>query len=135
MLPFTWFWLTAVQFKLQKLHFANLEVWLKEYLTQREPMGLGEKMVLAVFFVAVVGWLVRQPLQERLGLPLSDSTIAIAAALLLFLVPAQRAPYQPVLDWQTAASIPWGVLILFGVGLRWRARSKARGWHAGLARA
>jgi sodium-dependent dicarboxylate transporter 2/3/5 len=117
MLPFTWFWLTAVQFKLQKLHFANLEVWLKEYLTQREPMGLGEKMVLVVFFVAVVGWLVRQPLQERLGLPLSDSTIAIAAALLLFLVPAQRAPYQPVLDWQTAASIPWGVLILFGGGL------------------
>jgi len=117
MLPFTWFWLTAVQFKLQKLHFANLEVWLKEYLTQREPMGLGEKMVLVVFFVAVVGWLVRQPLQERLGLPLSDSTIAIAAALLLFVVPAQRAPYQPVLDWQTAASIPWGVLILFGGGL------------------
>jgi len=117
MLPFTWFWLTVVQFKLRKLHFSALDVWLKEYLTRREPMGLGEKMVLLVFIMAVVGWLVRQPLQERLGLPLSDSTIAIVAALLLFLLPAQRAPHQPVLDWQTAVSIPWGVLLLFGGGL------------------
>jgi sodium-dependent dicarboxylate transporter 2/3/5 len=117
MLPFTWFWLTTVQFKLRKLYFSNLEVWLKESLTQREPMGLGEKMVLLVFIMAVVGWLVRQPLQERLGVPLSDSAVAITAALLLFLLPARRAPYQPVLDWQTAASIPWGVLLLFGGGL------------------
>ena len=117
MLPFTWFWLTTVQFNLQKLDFSHLKVWLKEHLVQREPMGLGEKMVLLVFIMAVVGWLVRQPLQERLGLPLSDSTIAIVAALLLFLLPAQRAPHQPVLDWQTAVSIPWGVLLLFGGGL------------------
>jgi len=117
MLPFTWIWLTFVQFKLKKLDFSALSGLLQEQLALREPMNGGEKTVLMVFLMAVAGWLLRQPLQERFGAPLSDSTIAIVAALLLFLLPATRSPRQPVLDWDTAVKIPWGVLLLFGGGL------------------
>lgn len=117
MLPFTWFWLTAVQFRLWGQHLTGLEQQLHAQLTSCEPMNRGEKTVLVVFLMAVIGWLLRQPLQERFGLPLSDSAIAIGAALLLFVLPASRAPRQPVLDWETAIKIPWGVLLLFGGGL------------------
>src|SRR5690606_1826878 len=47
----------------------------------------------------------------------SDSTIAIAAAMVLFLLPVDLKRGEFVLDWKTAKKIPWGVLVLFGGGL------------------
>ncbi len=48
-----------------------------------------------------------------------DSTIAIAAALVLFLWPARDRGGRrtTVLDWRHAAGIPWDILVLFGGGL------------------
>jgi sodium-dependent dicarboxylate transporter 2/3/5 len=46
----------------------------------------------------------------------SDSTIAIAGALTLFIVPAGGGERGALLDWESAAKIPWDVLILFGGG-------------------
>src|SRR5690606_36946684 len=46
---------------------------------------------------------------------LSDSVIPVAAALLLFVLPAGNG--RRVLDWETAVKLPWGILILFGGGL------------------
>lgn len=117
MLPFTWFWLAIVQNGLHRLNFAGLESVIREHLAGLEPMQTAERRVLGVFLLAVVGWLVRQPLQERFGVPISDSAIAIGAALLLLLLPASRSLRQPLLDWETAVKIPWGVLLLFGGGL------------------
>jgi sodium-dependent dicarboxylate transporter 2/3/5 len=48
---------------------------------------------------------------------LSDAGIAVIGALALFLIPAGDEQKQPLLDWSSAGSIPWGVLILFGGGL------------------
>ena len=45
-----------------------------------------------------------------------DSTIAIFGALLLFIIPADFKKREFLLDWQTAVSIPWDILILFGGG-------------------
>ncbi|MFT4572772.1 MAG: sodium-dependent dicarboxylate transporter 2/3/5 [Candidatus Binatia bacterium] len=46
---------------------------------------------------------------------LSDAGIAVLAALVLFVAPADR--HQSVLDWSTASRLPWGILVLFGGGL------------------
>ncbi|HSM61980.1 MAG TPA: SLC13 family permease, partial [Longimicrobiales bacterium] len=46
-----------------------------------------------------------------------DSTLAMAAAVALFLLPADWRRGEFCLDWKTARRIPWGVLVLFGGGL------------------
>ena len=46
-----------------------------------------------------------------------DSTIAMTAALVLFMIPVDRKRGEFTLDWKTAMTIPWDVLVLFGGGL------------------
>jgi sodium-dependent dicarboxylate transporter 2/3/5 len=86
----------------------------------------GERFVLVVFAAAAAAWVLRTP--KDLGavrlpgltdlLPgLSDTGIALFAALLLFAVPLRGARHRFALDWATARQVPWGVLLLFGGGL------------------
>lgn len=117
MLPFTWLWLTRVQFSLKNLNFSSLHKSLIEQVSARRCWSLAEKGVALVFGYAVVGWLGREWISQRLGVSISDSFVAMSAALTLFILPACRTPYKPILDWRAAESIPWGVLILFGGGL------------------
>lgn len=117
MLPFTWLWLTRVQFSLKNLNFRAIRADLHDQLNRAGRWRLAEWSVAGVFLYAVIGWLGREWLAEVLGVSVSDAFVAMSAALMLFLLPACAQPYKPVLDWRTAESIPWGVLILFGGGL------------------
>lgn len=46
-----------------------------------------------------------------------DMMIAILGAVAAFIVPAGPSEKRPLLEWEEAARIPWGVLILFGGGI------------------
>ncbi|HWG94992.1 MAG TPA: DASS family sodium-coupled anion symporter [Mycobacteriales bacterium] len=89
------------------------------------PMSRGEWTVLAVFVTTALLWVFRQPLAGWDALTgvlpfmaqLNDTSIAIAAALALFLIPVDARRGVPTLDWRTAQQLPWGVLLLFGGGL------------------
>jgi solute carrier family 13 (sodium-dependent dicarboxylate transporter), member 2/3/5 len=48
---------------------------------------------------------------------LADAVIAIAGALLLFVIPLRWQADDVLLTWGEAERLPWGVLILFGGGL------------------
>jgi sodium-dependent dicarboxylate transporter 2/3/5 len=48
---------------------------------------------------------------------ISDAAIAIAAALVLFVVPLRNSRHRVALDWESASKVPWGILLLFGGGL------------------
>ena len=50
-------------------------------------------------------------------LQLSDAGIAIAVAILLFLIPSKTVPGRNLLTWDEARNIRWDVLILFSGGL------------------
>ena len=97
-----------------------------------------EHVVLWTFVAAALAWVTREPVTigdstmpltgwsawftppAKGGRPESfvrDSTVAIAAALLLFLLPSRTRPGERVLPWAYAARrLPWGSLLLFGGG-------------------
>jgi sodium-dependent dicarboxylate transporter 2/3/5 len=95
-----------------------------------------QKRTLAVFGLAALAWITREvpyggwsewlrPLVG--GMKAGDMTVAVAAALALFLMPSGEKKGERLLDWNTAVSIPWGVLILFGGGIALAAAFESSG--------
>jgi len=101
------------------------------------PIERGARATLIVGAFAAALWIARPLLVQiefgavRPLAGLTDPGIAIGAALSLFVLPAGRsAPDGPVprlLDWSSAARLPWGVLVLFGGGLSLAAAIQANG--------
>src|SRR5690606_30929930 len=73
-------------------------------------------IVLSVFGTVACLWLLRGFVRIEALHMVEDSTIAIAGALLLFMIPSNLKKRQFILDWETAVKIPWDVLLLFGGG-------------------
>ncbi len=73
----------------------------------------------AVVFAAVaIAWTTAPLIKDLTGLTaLSDTVIALIAALALFFIPSGSSKGGFLMDWSTATKLPWGVLILFGSGL------------------
>ncbi|MEM6899278.1 MAG: SLC13 family permease [Pseudomonadota bacterium] len=94
-----------------------------------QRVGLGpitppEARVAMVFGAVAFLWVSRVPIQnwaEQNGISwlasVSDMGIAIAGAVVMFLVPAGGAAKRMLLTWEEAVKLPWGVLILFGGGI------------------
>lgn len=125
-----WFVMTRFVFPSNLGSVAGGRSIIRRELNALGRMSQAEWCVLVVFVSAAFLWVFREPLAgiqavaETLPLlaNLSDAQIAIAAGLILFLLPAaKRKPggkIQGVLDWTSVQQgIPWGVLLLFGGGL------------------
>jgi sodium-dependent dicarboxylate transporter 2/3/5 len=87
------------------------------------PMGTwlpAQKRVLTVFAFTALAWMTRQ---EPFGgwsswfdmTSANDASVAFVAVILLFLMPDGNQ--RRLLNWETAVTIPWGVLLLFAGGI------------------
>ena len=118
MLPLAWFALTRIVFKVE---FETSPEGRSELKRMREDMGritTPEMRVLIVFLLMAATWISRPLLTKIPALSaLDDSGIAMAGAILLFLVPSGDKDDKLLLRWQYAERLPWSVLILFGGGL------------------
>ena len=84
------------------------------------PWRPAERRVLVVFGLTALAWVTRSdPAGGWSGLigavGTGDATVALVAVVALFLIPDGEG--GQLLDWPTAAKIPWGLLILFGGGI------------------
>ncbi|WP_373183028.1 SLC13 family permease [Halomonas campaniensis] len=115
MMAAAWWWLTRRGFQLES--GGSSAGMVHDELERIGPMSAAETRVGAIFSLAALAWVVR-PLLNDLGLGwLSDTGIAIAAGIALFLVPSGRGDGERLMVWEEAQKLPWGILLLFGGGL------------------
>ena len=106
---------------------AKLNTLFQKQVDDLGSMTLAEKNVLFVFVFAAVSWVLRPYFASWTGLNITDTGIAIIAALLLFVLPAKKDNITKVMDWDSAKAVPWGILLLFGGGLALAAQIKSSG--------
>ena len=111
----TWWWLTRKGFDMGSGEgSAKL---IRDELAKLGDISAAERRVGIIFLLAALSWMTR-PLINDAGIGwLSDTTVAIIAGLVLFLLPSGSQPGVRLLDWDDVKGLPWGVLLLFGGGL------------------
>lgn len=125
-LPLVYWVLTRIVFRIGGEPITGLDELLAAERTKLGRMSRGETAVAIVFGLTVIGWLFR-PLIDR-ALPLiSDTSIAMIAAVALFMIPIHPRQGEFAMDWEATKKLPWGVLLLFGGGLSLAASIDAHG--------
>jgi sodium-dependent dicarboxylate transporter 2/3/5 len=80
-----------------------------------------EKRILIIFGTVALAWVFRPFWTGWLGLTtVGDSTVALAGVVAMFMTRNGKIEDDKpgrLLDWQTANSIPWGMLLLFAGGI------------------
>jgi solute carrier family 13 (sodium-dependent dicarboxylate transporter), member 2/3/5 len=115
-LPFAWLVLTKWLHPVGSDPVAGGAAMLREGRRALGPTSRAEWTVGTITALTATAW-VSRPIIERWIPAVTDTGIAIAGALLLFIVPLAWRPLRVALTWTQAERLPWSVLVLFGGGL------------------
>ena len=118
-LPLCWLWLTRIANPMKLKKVPGGRDLIEAELREMGGMNTGEKYTAIVFSLTALGWIFRKQLGFLFPDPklVTDATIAMVGALVLFAIPISLKKNEFVMNWHWAAKMPWGVLILFGGGL------------------
>jgi len=139
LIPLGWLLLTVVAYPLPGRAETGVAE-IRAELRALGPMSTGELRTAFVFTLTALAWIGRRGIDlgqmghlpgwaELLGLQgmVHDSTVAVAATVALFLIPAgnSQTPGARLLESDALRRIPWHILLLFGGGF-----ALARGFTA-----
>ena len=136
LLGITWLLLTRLLFRVDRRPIEGAAAVIADELARLGTASREERRVAAVFASVAALWILRPVIDDLLpGAHLSDPVIALLGGLALFVIPADLAARRFLLDWESAKTLPWGVLILFGGGLSLASAIQASGLAAGIGAA
>jgi sodium-dependent dicarboxylate transporter 2/3/5 len=127
----------------RRYEFTKPELFKVEY-RKLGKVTYEEKIVLLLSTLMGLLWLFRLDIElGAMTLPgwsslwslpdfIDDGTVAIAVALLLFIIPS-RSVRGRLMNWETASRLHWGIVILFGGGFALAAGFKESGLSAWVA--
>ncbi len=127
MIPLTWLWLTRKLSYSGGFDMPDVGRWSST-----------EKRVMTIFGLTATAWITRkEPFggwSTWLDLPAAnDASVALIAVILMFIMPDGKNRGEKLLDWETAKTIPWGILLLFGGGITLAKAFGVSGLSAALA--
>jgi len=132
--PIAWWVLVRRVYPVAAVGISGVERLLFSMNDALGQMSRAEWRTLTIFVLTACAWVCR-PLLNQIEVAgttpldgLSDAGIAVIAALLLFVTPADIRRGEFLMDWETAIKLPWGLLILFGGGLSLAATLDATGF-------
>ncbi len=117
------------RFKPPVARLPGLAREVQRQLAALGPMHAAERRALAIFALAIAGWLAPSILQLTLGddhpwttraiALLDEGVVAIACASMLFFLPGRPRDGEPrtLVTWEDARGLDWGTLLLLGGGL------------------
>lgn len=118
MLPFAWFALTRIAFKVDFDTSNEGRELLRQMKNEMGRTSVPERRVGIIFGALALTWIFRPVLVKLPGLTaLDDSGIAMAAGISLFLIPSGDKDDPALIRWKHIEDLPWAILLLFGGGL------------------
>ena len=115
-LPLMYLVLTKVIYPIKIKILPGGRELIQKQMNELGLMSSEEKKVAAVFLGVALLWIFRPFLSNYIP-GISDAGIAIAASIILFIIPSDLKNNVFLLKWSDTKRLPWGVLILFGGGL------------------
>jgi sodium-dependent dicarboxylate transporter 2/3/5 len=111
-----WLYLTRIAFKINRIKLTGGKKEITKQLNALGSIGKEEKHVLIVFVATAFAWITRSFILQKINPFIDDSIIALIAGVSLFIIYSKKSQ-KPLLSWEEAVQIPWGIIILFGGGM------------------
>ena len=110
--------LTRVLCPVGKAELQGGVVNLRQELDALGAWTPAEKRVAWIFGSTAFLWVCRRFIVVNTGMALDDTAVAMAAGVMLFLIPSgQPQSARTLLVWEDTRRLPWDILLLFGGGL------------------
>jgi sodium-dependent dicarboxylate transporter 2/3/5 len=134
-----WWLLTRVVFRLPRTELMGGRATIDGLIAGLGPVRRDERVTGLVFGATALLWMTSAGLdlgpvsltgwRDALGLTglVDDAVVAVAMAILLFVLPSADRPGEALLEWRLTRDLPWGMLLLFGGGFALAAGFKDSG--------
>ena len=116
LLAIAWIYLTKFAFNFKQKEFPGGIDDINKLLVEIGPIKKEEKIVLTVFILTAFCWITRSFLLQKFIPNIDDTIIALSAGILLFVIPSTTKK-EPLINWEEAVKLPWGIILLFGGGM------------------